>query len=161
MTNPTRPAWDGVPSLTQPTPGPPVPSAVAAALRRSPDRRGVLRGGLALGGALALTVLGWLPPAGRARARAEIGTEHLTCDVFQYDDLICVPPVYDPRCCGRDGWFRSQQNDRVVFYPVIACNGRNAWRWTDEGTPYRCADGQIQRVGRSPVFAICNFANPT
>lgn len=154
-------SWDDVPSLSTPPEGPLSPSPVAEALGRvAPNRRSFLRGGMALGGALALSVLGWLPPSRLRGAGAVVGTEHLDCNVFSYDGILCTPPVYDVRYCGRDGWFKSKETRIRVFRPVVACNNRNAWRWVDQGTAYRCADGEVQRAPRSPVFKICNWPNP-
>lgn len=154
-------SWDDVPSLSTRPLGDVAPSPVAAALGRAAhSRRAVLRGGIALGGALALTVLGWLPPNRLRGARAVVGTEHRDCTIFEYDRVICVPANYSERYCGPDGWFKSSEGRFVVWRPIVACNDRNAWRWTDRGTPYRCADGETQIRPFSPVFRICSWPNP-
>ncbi len=133
---------------------------VCASVSDQVGRRGILRVIAAGGMALGLTVLGWLPLA--RRAFAAVGTEHLDCASFSYDGLICTPAVYSPDNCGADGWFRAgceadANGEYTCFRPVTSCDGRNAWRWRDAGTEYRCADGEVKLPG-SPRwdYRICN-----
>jgi hypothetical protein len=166
--------WRGVPSVEdEPEPG----------VRRwagftGPDRprilmtrRVTLQAMAALGGALALNVLSWLPPMRAPAAHAAVGTEYLHCANFDswsgYNNntAVCVGAPYHSAYCGADGWFMQGSGTCWVSTAVAACGTgglslRNAWRWTHAGTPYRCADGRIYTCDGSSSFRICSKANP-
>ena len=137
--------------------------------RSTVSRRGVIHTGLALGGAVALSVLAGLPPMRPRIARAEEGTEHFHCAGYDdwdgyYDDSDpCVGAPYSSSNCGSDKWYKRASGTCFNQYPVVVCGegytARNAWRWTHSGTPYRCADGMIVYCGGSE-FNICSAANP-
>lgn len=130
-------------------------SAAPGAIGRRVFLRVIAAGGMTLG----VTVLGWLPPA--RWAMATVGTEHRTCGVFRYDNMICAPEIYSPDNCGSDGWFRDgcafSDHDYECYRPVTACDDRNAWRWVDGEVEYRCADGEVKILGAPGWdFRICN-----
>lgn len=121
-------------------------------------RRGFM-GVLAAGGmALGLTALSWIPVGRRARASA--GSEYYDCNIYSYEDQLCVGAPYGPHYCGDDKWFKNgcfQDSDGNVdcYRPIQACNDRNAWRWDG----WRCADGEVQWSGTdSWLFYICSAA---
>jgi hypothetical protein len=128
------------------------------------SRRSFLRafglGGMALG----MTVVGWIPKARRAYAVA--GTEYTNCHTYQYNGMICTPAVYSASYCGGDKWFKNgcyNVGDGFTrcYRPIAVCEGRNAWRWFEGGTNYRCADGETKLNGdASWTFKICSAANP-
>jgi len=157
--------WASVPTLDAPASA----SAGAAGSGTAPvlqaklrtQRRTLFKTAGVLGGAFALNVLSWLPQAGSKAARATVGTEHLTCSIFAYDNAItCTGAPYSRNYCGTDGWFLKYTSSVLISGPTVACNGRNAWRWTRSGTPYRCADGYQQVRGGSNTFLICAWSNP-
>jgi hypothetical protein len=111
--------------------------------------------------ALGMTALTWLPPA--RKAAATVGTEHLNCGGFSYDGIACTPPVYAQKWCGSDKWFktgcaRGSDGHLYCYYPKVACNGRNAWRWDFNGYKIRCADGEVTVDHDEPFFRICSAA---
>jgi hypothetical protein len=121
-------------------------------------RRGFL-GVLGAGGmALGMSMLSWVP-VGR-KAHAAVGTEYTTCSIYSYDGVICVGAPYSSSLCGSDKWFkngcfRAADNYTDCYRPKVACNGRNAWRWSG----YRCADGEVRYYGTSIwLFRICSAA---
>jgi hypothetical protein len=161
-------AWLATPSLTEQPAGAPEQPVEVPTGRLS--RRRILQATAGLGGALALNVLGWLPPARLRSARANVGTEHLTCanydnwSGYNNNTTICVGAPYSRQYCGADGWFLNYHDTFLSSGPVTICgNGipaRNAWRWTFSGTPYRCADGIQQVRGGSAQLFICAWSNP-
>jgi hypothetical protein len=139
------------------------------------SRRGVFRTIGVLGGALALNVVGALPPSRIRSASATAGTEWSNCSNSGYADFsgykdgttqrVCVGGSYSSSYCGSDGWFRTDGNSYSYYYPVQMCGAgsitdKNAWRWTYSGTPYRCADGYFVVYGVGQSFYICSRANP-
>ncbi|MFF5213470.1 hypothetical protein [Streptosporangium sp. NPDC000396] len=134
-------------------------------------RRTVLKSVGALGGALALNVVGALPFGGAKPAEASVGTEWYDCAGYNnwsgYDNNTtwCVGGPYSRDYCGGDGWFLRLSMTCFVSGPTVACgtgsySHKNAWRWTHNGTPYRCADGYQQSCGSSSVFRICSWSWP-
>jgi hypothetical protein len=125
-------------------------------------RRSLFKAAGVLGAALAVTVVSSVPQKFVPKALADIGNEYTTgCGGYEYDGIICYGGEYSSGYCGSDGWFRHSYGT-VNYWPVKRCgNGpRNAWRWTHNGTSYRCADGYIQYGSQSPIFVICSKANP-
>ncbi len=165
--------WREVPS-TDSSPGfgdafaaqPPAPNRLRA------SRRVTLQAIGTLGGALALNVLSWLPPFKGRPAQARVGTEHKDCagydnaGGYSNDTAVCVGGRYGPEYCGQDGWFlKSFSGTCVSSGPVVVCGAgglerKNAWQWTHQGTPYRCADGMMYWCGGQGFF-ICAWPNPT
>jgi hypothetical protein len=169
--------WATVPTIDDgPDDGP-----AAAAGGRAPrppagmtaaSRRTALKAAGALGGALALNVLSWLPPARPKPAAATVGTEYTNCAGYDswagYNDnsKVCVGATYGSGYCGGDGWYLNYFSPNVRYYPILLCgsdNGlaaRNAWRWSHGGTPYRCADGVFWTSTGGSALRICARANP-
>lgn len=158
--------WDQVPSITHPdvaADGSPLPAEPdrgkserrLQAIRT--HRRTLLKTAGALGGGLALNVLSWLPPARGKAAQARVGTEYLDCTIYSYSDSItCTGGPYGSGYCGSDGWFLQYSGTCFVSGAIVACNNRNAWRWTrsDNHRTYRCADGMQYWCGGQGFF-IC------
>lgn len=135
-----------------------------------PSRRRILGGALTLMGATAFGVIAGVRSARPADAS---GTEYGHCVGFDtwegYDDnsAVCLGGDYATSWCGPDGWFRRASGTCFNQWPVSVCGvgtnnpGRNAWRWTSNGAPYRCADGRIQTCGTDAVDKICAWPNPS
>ncbi|GAA0411909.1 hypothetical protein Acor_15880 [Acrocarpospora corrugata] len=164
--------WADVPSADQ-------DAEPSSQRRRRPAWPGVSRRAMfksvgVLGGALALNVVGALPPARIRSASATVGTEWSNCTNSGYDgwtgyangttQTACVGASYSSGYCGSDGWFRTDGNSYSYYTPVVACGNnvtkKNAWRWTFGSTPYRCADGNFTVYGAGTSFYICSRANP-
>lgn len=172
MTTVDRDYWASVPAIDDaPDTGPDEGTARPVSRRMVPSRRTTLKAAGALGGALALNVLSWLPPARPKQARAAVGTEHSNCAAYDdragYNDnsKVCVGGEYSSGYCGSDGWFLNGSTSSAQYWPVVACGDipyvlRNAWRWTHAGTRYRCADGNVWTPSGGTVFRICARANP-
>lgn len=155
---------DQVPSVHEPPPGGDQPRGTRFRIPSPRLRRrgfiGVLGGGAMT---LSLTMLGWIPFA--RSARAEEGTEYLTCGVFD-GDPICIGGHTSPIYCGEDNWFRNGcvTNDdgfTDCYEPLSICGAdgpdRNAWRWDYEGITFRCADGDVEFEGApSDELVICS-----
>lgn len=160
--------WASVPTLDAPAPAPAPggrqdnPPALQANLRT--HRRTLFKTAGALGGALALNVISWLPQSGSKPAQATVGNEYGNCNIYDYNNIICVGAPYSRNYCGSDGWFLNYHDSVFSSGPVKACGAspkRNAWRWSHNGTPYRCADGYQQSRGQSSsTFLICSWARP-
>lgn len=158
--------WSTVPLVgaDEPT-GRPAPTQIASP---AANRRTLLKAAGVLGGALALNVLSWLPPARVPRAGATVGTEYLNCAGYDlwpgYDNntAICVGAPYSPGYCGTDGWFLQYSGTCFASGAVLDCgieNGlaaKNAWRWTYQGHSYRCSDG-VQYWCGGHAFLICDY----
>ena len=111
-------------------------------------------------------------------ANAATGTEYSHCAGYamnpNYPDYIdnsapCVGFPYSSFYCGSDGWFKNSGvwGSGYYYRPVLACgegmSKRNAWRWTHNGTEYRCADGIFcYRLFGSwrCNYKICSKQNP-
>ncbi|MFI7604559.1 hypothetical protein ACIBTV_05485 [Micromonospora sp. NPDC049366] len=159
--------WADVPSVDDPAPAGATTRAATSELHAGlrARRRTLFKTAGALGGALALNVLSWVPLSGSRPARATVGTEYGNCSVYSYDGIICVGAPYSRSYCGSDGWFLNYHDSVFSSGPVKACGPsggqRNAWRWTHNGTPYRCADGYQQARGEpNSTFRICSWSNP-
>jgi hypothetical protein len=163
--------WDQIPSIADSIP----PQVVSAGKPRAASRRGTLKAIGALGRALALNVLSWLPPSLRRSANATVGTEYPHCAGYDewpgYDDSseTCVGDPYSQGYCGDDGWFLQYSEGSFASQPVAICGQgypvMNAWRWTHSGTPYRCADGMLYwrdmiHWRNGSAFRICSWPNP-
>lgn len=116
---------------------------------------------------LGMTVLGWIPLA--RPARAEEGTEYLTCGGYSDGPggPLCVGAPYSADYCGSDGWFAygcfsDGEGGMDCYEPFAGCyaesnEARNAWRWKADSYTYRCADGRIHHDGApNPEFVICS-----
>jgi hypothetical protein len=113
-----------------------------------------------------------LPTWRLGRAHATVGTEWTGSGCGGYSNWagynnntkVCVGATYSSAYCGTDKWFKNGTFNSVIYTPQVACGDgtfdhRNAWRWTHNGTAYRCADG----IACSQVtcsFVICSAANP-
>jgi hypothetical protein len=157
--------WSSVPMIgPDEATGRPMPARRTLATQR----RTLLKAAGVLGGALALNVLSWLPPARVRGAAARVGTEYLGCAGYDqwpgYNDntAICVGAPYSPYNCGTDGWFLQYSGTCFVSGAVVDCgieNGltaKNAWRWNYSGHTYRCSDGMQYWCGGS-AFVICDY----
>jgi len=165
--NGTSGFWDGVPDVDA---RPQTTSAHHAQLPRPAwSRRAALKGTVAVGGALAVNILGAVPTSWLPKAVARVGTEWTgdACAGYSnwsgYDNntKICVGGTYGSSYCGTDGWFLSYSSPSWNSWPVSVCGAgsyseRNAWRWPYGGRWYRCADGRQQVTGQSSVFRICS-----
>ncbi|TMR93520.1 hypothetical protein [Nonomuraea basaltis] len=162
--------WASVPSADEPESTDSTSSRPRRARPRL-ARRTMFKTMGVLGGALALNVVGALPPARIRSASARVGTEWTHCAGFGgwagYDNntKICVGAPYSRSYCGSDGWFRTDGNAYSAYIPIQACgtgsySKKNAWRWTHSGTPYRCADGYFRVYGSGDTFYICSWSNP-
>ncbi|GAA1521682.1 hypothetical protein GCM10009677_63430 [Sphaerisporangium rubeum] len=165
--------WSDVPSAEDDdTPSSPGPRRAAWP---KVSRRTMFKSVGVLGGALALNVVGALPPARLKGASATVGNEYGNCGDPGYNNwtgykdgttqTACVGAPYSSGYCGSDGWFRTDGNSYSYYTPVKACGEgsatkKNAWRWTYSGTPYRCADGTFTVYGAGTTFYICSRANP-
>jgi hypothetical protein len=148
------------------------PTRVEVERRYVGTRRSFVRGLVGGCGLLAVSALGKLPLWRPGAAHAVAGTEWLNCADYGgwsgYDNntKICVGGPYSSTYCGSDKWARNGLYNSVYWYPQQACGEanpylpkRNAWRWTHNSTPYRCADVlACSQVTCS--FAICAAANP-
>jgi hypothetical protein len=166
--------WNEVPSIDS-EPGTGSGAAFVAAPvapgRWRASRRVTLQALSALGGALALNVLSWLPPFRGSPAQARVGTEHKDCagydnaGGYSNDTAACIGGPYGKQYCGVDGWFlRSFGGTCESSGPVVVCGAgglerKNAWRWTFQDVPYRCADGMMYWCGGQGFF-ICAYPNP-
>ncbi|HET6292297.1 MAG TPA: hypothetical protein VFG33_02950 [Kribbella sp.] len=166
--------WAAVPAVDADEPDPAGPDlgltvrkASSSLGKMKPSRRTMFKSAGALGGALAINILSSLPPGRGTTASAETGTEYTSCAGYDssdgYDDntKVCVGAPYARSHCGSDGWFRRGSGTCWNSYPTKACGSgpRNAWRWTHNGTRYRCADGYVASCGGT-VFRICSWSNP-
>ena len=165
-------SWANVPRLDPDNTRPLKRSDLPSNTKSLMARRSVLTVGLALGGAVALSILRWLPPARFTPVSAAVGTEYSHCAGYDnapgyHDDspvqLICFGADYGSHWCGSDGWFLISSGSGYNTYPVVVCGTgayhnykRNAWRWTYSGDTYRCADGVIVGPGADPVLKICS-----
>lgn len=166
MTTDVATFWAEVPSADD---EPESPSSRPRISLTKPSRRTVFKSVGALGGALALNVLGALPNA--KPAAAAVGSEWAShCAGFDSwagynnNSKVCVGGTYSRSYCGSDGWFLRSSGTCYNSYAVVACGTgsyakRNAWRWTHSGTRYRCADGNVATCGGTS-FYICSWANP-
>ncbi len=160
--------WADVPTAEEETEA--RPSA-----RQRVSRRTMVKSVGVLGGALALNVVGALPPARIRSASATVGSEWSGCSNSGYASFdgyrdgttqrVCVGAAYSSSYCGSDGWFRTDGNAYSYYTPIVNCGAsgvtkKNAWRWTHSGTPYRCADGRFVVYGAGSTFYICSKANP-
>lgn len=154
--------WDGVPfndpqaeagRETRDDPG----SSAGYATFTLP-RRSLLRTVTVLGTALAMSVVGAVPKRLVPRAWATVGTQYTDCTIYSYDGVVCTGAPYARSYCGTDGWFLNFSSATFNSFPITACNNRNAWRWSQASTSYRCADGRQQVTGQSAVFYICMWA---
>ena len=111
-------------------------------------------------GAMALGVTGLsLIPLGRKASAA--GTEYTDCAGYGNGDWPgyvnntrrCVGAPYSTTYCQggwfKDGCFRAPDNYVDCYRPIRICGDdgrepRNAWRWTHNGTLWRCADGEYK-----------------
>ncbi len=128
-----------------------------------------------LGGALALTVVGALPPARIKSASATAGSEWSGCSNSGYANFdgykdgttqrVCVGGSYASSYCGSDGWFRTDGNAYSYYTPIVECGasgGLEEERLALDARqhPYRCADGRFVVYGAGSTFYICSRANP-
>jgi hypothetical protein len=153
--------WAGVPAVSDADAQDSTASRPRRAWPRT-SRRTVFKTVGVLGGALALNLVGALPPARTRSASATVGSEHYNCanydswPGYNNNSAACVGGTYGQGFCGSDGWFRTDGNAYSYYYPVTACNGRNAWRWA-HGRTYRCADGYYHVYGVGSTFYICSW----
>jgi len=162
----TEAFWHAVPDVERPSatssPG------LSQLPQPAPSRRTALKGTLALGGALAFSVLGAVPTAWLSKAFATVGTEWTGTGCGGYGNWggysdntqVCVGAPYSSSYCGTDGWFLNYSSPSFNSWPVAACGtggytARNAWRWAHASRWYRCADGRQQVSGASSQFYIC------
>jgi len=143
--------------------------------RRMGRRKALAKGAAAIGGIAVIRSLDLLPGgSGAPRASAAVGTEWSSCGSYDSDyereakagsSRPCwgtphISQVY----CGTDKWFKNASGTCYVQYAINICNtgggNRNAWRWTHNGTPYRCADGMVQNCGGGSALVICSAPNP-
>jgi hypothetical protein len=158
---------DDVPRADREPDGPVEPRSVTFQSPRRVRRRGFLAVMAAGAMTLGVTALSWVPLA--RTARAEAGTEYPGCG--RYGDgpggPVCYGFPYSSDHCGDDDWFRNgcyENSDGTVdcYRPLAICEagddgGRNAWRWEDDDTVWRCADGELQYEGApNPETVICN-----
>lgn len=154
--------WDGVPlndadAETRRLDGRSLAGRDGYATFRLP-RRSFLKTVGVLGTALAVTVVSSIPERFLPKALATVGSQYTDCNIYSYDNIVCVGAPYARSYCGTDGWFLNFSMPSWRSWPVTACNGRNAWWWWHVNTTYRCADGYQQVTGQSPVFRICMWA---
>ncbi|MFC6018228.1 hypothetical protein ACFP2T_18715 [Plantactinospora solaniradicis] len=121
-------------------------------------RRSLLKTVGVLSTALAVTVVSSIPEKLLPKALATVGSQYTDCNIYSYNDIVCVGAPYARSYCGTDGWFLNYSSASFNSWPITACNSRNAWWWWHVNTTYRCADGRQQVSGQSSVFRICMWA---
>lgn len=142
-------------------------------LRRRPrsagsaSRRDFLRGAGAVGVFVGLSVVGFLPPARRARADHPDDDIAGGCQGASYaendDCLGCNTDETMACCCASSGWHRHDGTTYFLRPDQCDPNNFDGWKWFHgsccclvgrKDQTWRCHDGK-KMVNGSPVNSIC------